>query len=683
MIMLTTITENLGAAIGSKYLPGTNQLLFTEYSKGALSKLDLVAPSAGVVSSGTTIIKGTWIFDCETGTLGADMSTIYDIWWEQIDHVKRQMMPMAGVGIVNLGPVNFNQLTPAVLQSLTFGSTPIPGNDDASNQLTANDVFAVRTKSGNIAKIKVLQYGYNLKVRWVTYKFGSACQTIGTGYTTPEDVVTSLDEKTAYVTERTGTLLKVDLGHANRNDAMVIANNLQLPHQMYLDEQHNQIFVVEFASPGRLIQIDLNSNQQKVLLDGLDNAIGLLVSSDLACAYISEQSAGGGKVTKYSLQGQTPVVLAAGLINPFFLTWANESQTSFFVTERHPANRVMLLKTELSSGDPVQVVTGTGMQPSSVACIDGSQLLICCDAVIQKSDILADISLPTGFFKGIGFVPWNLITSDGYADTTQQPTYPYQFPKDSPFGGVLSLQFNHLLAWQQGVRYYRVLTDDPCPPVAFPRLDAWWDLQLDIATGKYDIPIEFKPKTKWGKDGCYCIHQPGVHYKNSDLGLIMNSGSIANGKRTFTIEFYDNSGSLVNSQVMAVMIDNNVCTAAMDMPEIGGVYATTNCGMLQYNAVSDMLSIRYVASHPTLQATYSWRVGRAGKGTVPGVPECCVDGQAQLAPFTFQKDVGSLLGTCSSAAFYASVYVAARAINGFGRQSQYDRSVTIAFALTH
>lgn len=680
--MLTTITENLGAAIGSKYLPNTNQLVFTEYSKGALSVLDLVAPSTGVVSSGTTVIKGTWIFDCETGTIGGDMSKIYDIWWEQIDTVKRQMVSMAGVGIINLGPVDFNSLTPAALQSLSFGSTPIPGNNDATNQLTANDVFAVRTKSGNIAKIKVLQYGYDLKIEWVTYKFASPCHTIGTGYATPEDVVTSANGLMAYVTERTGSLVRVAMNNANRSAATVIASGLQAPHQMCLDEQHNQLFVVEFANPGRLIQIDLKTNKQKVLLNGLNNAIGLLVSSDLAYAYISEQS-GGGKVTKYSLQGKAPVVLATGLTNPFFLTWADASKSSFFVAERDPANRVTLLKTELGAGNAVQVVTGTGARPSSVACVGGSQLLVCCDRVIQKVDVLAGISLPAGLFKGIGLVPWNLITAAGYADTTTQPVYPYQFAKNSPFGGVLSLQFNHPLASQQGVKYYRVLVDVPSLPNPTPRMDTWWDLKLNTANGKYEIPVEFKPETKWGKDGCYLIHQPGVFYMNSDLGLIMNSVSVANGKRTFTIEFYTDAGVKVQQQVVYVMIDNNVCTAAMDMPEIGGVYATTDCGMLKYNNLADKLSIRYVASHPTLQATYSWRVGRAGKGPVPGVPECSVDGQAQLAPFTFQKNVGALLGACTSAAFYASVYVAARAINGYGRQSQYDRSVTIAFALTH
>jgi hypothetical protein len=39
--------------------------------------------------------------------------------------------------------------------------------------------------------------------------------------------------------------------------------------------------------------VDLNTLQKIVLINGLNNAVGLLVSSDLAYTYISEQSGGG------------------------------------------------------------------------------------------------------------------------------------------------------------------------------------------------------------------------------------------------------------------------------------------------------------------------------------------------------------------------------------------------------
>ena len=69
--------------------------------------------------------------------------------------VARQMVPQNGAGIVNLGVVDFTALSSAALQKLAYGSTPIPGNNDSTNQLVNGDVFAVRTRSGNFAKVLV------------------------------------------------------------------------------------------------------------------------------------------------------------------------------------------------------------------------------------------------------------------------------------------------------------------------------------------------------------------------------------------------------------------------------------------------------------------------------------------------------------------------------------------------
>jgi hypothetical protein len=667
--MTNKLVDGLGGAIGSRFMPSHNQLAFVEFATGKISLLDMVRPLDSIVSQGTTVIKGTFLFDCETGAVSGSG----DIWWEQIDAVKRQMVPRTGASIVNLGKVDFASLTPQALQALNYSTTPIPGNDDSSNQLIKHDVFAVRTAAGRFAKIKVDKYGYNLKIEWVTYKLGSAYHVIGTGYTEPEDIAVTTDETTAYVTERSGSLLKVDLSNANRAAATVIASGMNAPHQIHLDEATKHAYVVEFANPGRLIRIDLNSHTQTVLLNGLDNAIGLLISSDLKFAYISEQS-GGGRVSQYSLLNGVRVELATGLTNPFFLTWTTPAQTAMFVAERDPANRITLVST--TPGPVSQLVSGVGARPSSVALIDSSHMLICCDSEIDSADLLAGFVPPPGLFKGIGLVPWNLITPGGLADTTTQPSYPYQFTKDAPFAGVLSLQVNHLLAFLSGVRFYRVLVDGAV------RLDTWSDLQLNLANGKYEIPHLFTPQIVGGNPGYYPIHLPGEFYFNTDLAMILNSTSLANGLRTFTVEFTDNAGVVMETHSQPVLIDNNPCTASIDMPVVGGISATTDCGMLKYTDVTQDVTIHYVASHPNLFGTYSWRVGRAGKGTVPGVPEASVDGPVSLAPFTFQKHVGPMLGACTSAAFYAYVYCYARAINGFSRQSQYDASAIIAFALT-
>ena len=673
--MVTKLVDNIGAAIGCRFLPTKNQVAFVEYATGSISLLDMISPDSRVVSKGHTILKGTWIFDCETGALGGDFSGPGDIWWEQIDAVNRQILPVGGATLVNMGAVNFASITPLILQTLTYGKVAIPGNNDPTNQLKTGDVFAVRTNAGNLAKIKVVKYDYNMKIEWVTYRLSSPYQCIGTGYTTPEDIAVCADETTAYVTERTGNLLRVNLNKADRSDATLIASDLQAPHQIYLDEQHQQAYVVEFASPGRLLQIDLQTNTVTPLLEGLNNAIGLLISADLAYAYISEQS-GGGRITRYSLQGKANLEIASGLTNPFFLTWADQMQTAIFVTERDPENRISLVKTLPYPGSVQPVVTNTGARPSSVACLDEKHLLICCDHEIDIANILSEFVPATGLFKGIGLVPWDLITSDGKADTTKQSTYPYQFAKDSPFGGVLSLQINHLLAWLNGVKYYRILVDGS------PRLETWWDLQLNTLNGKYEIPVQFKPKDIKGLSGYYAIHQPGAWYMNTDLAMILNSSLLSNGLRTFTIEFTNALGVQLQQQSLPVLIDNNSCIASIEMPTVDGISATADCGMLQFKDATHAVTTHYIASHPSLFATYSWRVGKGGKGPIPGVPECAVDDWVSLTPFTFKQEISVLLEKCTSAAFYAYVYVYAMAINGYGRQSQYDASSIIAFALT-
>jgi hypothetical protein len=127
--------------------------------------------SPTVVSSGSAVLKGTYYFDLDTGTEGSAGSN-FDIWWEQKTAVLRDMAPIKinGAQIVNLGSVNYASLTPDALSSLTYSTTPIDGNNDASNKLVTGDVFAVKTTSGNFAKVLVVDYGYDMSIQWTTYK---------------------------------------------------------------------------------------------------------------------------------------------------------------------------------------------------------------------------------------------------------------------------------------------------------------------------------------------------------------------------------------------------------------------------------------------------------------------------------------------------------------------------------
>ena len=120
-----------------------------------------------IISSGTGAIQGTWLFDFDAGVQTTSSSG--DVWWDQQTNVIRSMDPKNGATIVNLGVVNFNNITKSQLQGYSYSTTPIDGNNDSTNQLVNGDVFAVHTNNGHYAKVLVLSYGYNIQIQWVTY----------------------------------------------------------------------------------------------------------------------------------------------------------------------------------------------------------------------------------------------------------------------------------------------------------------------------------------------------------------------------------------------------------------------------------------------------------------------------------------------------------------------------------
>lgn len=136
-------------------------------------------PGSNIISQGTATLKGTYVFNCETGAVGGTG----DIWWEQVDNTVRLMVPLSPAKILNLGKVDFNALSPTQMDDYAYTSTPIVGNNDITNKLVTGDVFVVKTKLGNYTKIKVLGYGYNLSIQWVTYRAPLITPTLVSPYT--------------------------------------------------------------------------------------------------------------------------------------------------------------------------------------------------------------------------------------------------------------------------------------------------------------------------------------------------------------------------------------------------------------------------------------------------------------------------------------------------------------------
>jgi hypothetical protein len=671
--MLTQLVNGLGGAIGSRFMKVHNRLAFVEFN-GKISTLDLVAPLAGIVSQGTTLLKGTWVFDCETGNLGGNLNGPGDIWWEQQTAIDRRMVPVGGAKIINLGHVDFNSVTSATLQNLAYGTAPIVGNNNATNQLTTGDVFAVQTNAGNYAKVKVVAYGYDMQIQWVTYKLGSRYKVIGTGYTQPEDIAVTADELRAYVTERTGDLLRVNLSNANRAAATVVSTGMNAPHQISLDETHNQAYLVEYHNPGRLIRVNLANGAQTVLVNNLENAVGLLVTSDLAYAYVGEQAASGGRVTRITLNSGHRDPVAAGLTAPFFMSFADGTEDLILITERSPLNRVVSIDVTHLPGTVTTIAGGVPSNPSSVALVAPGKMLVCCDQEIDLVDVSLGLQPGGPLFMGIGNVPFNRITPAGKADTTVDPAYFYQV-KDAPFGGVLPLLVNHQRAWNDGARYYRVIVDGA------PRLDSFSDYHFNVATNVYELQTTAPVVLPTGP-GFYPVHGPADQFLwlHPALGDRMNTVPLANGLHSIHLDFVNAFGVAVESSPpVAVLIDNNSCTGTLALPTLNGTPASPQCGTLNYQpGPAGSVVMAFTATHPNGFATYSFRLIKGVNSLTPP----SVGGPVLPAPPTPTDTAAHLLGNCKTAGFAEYLSVAATAINGESRQSQYDASAAVAFVLT-
>jgi hypothetical protein len=342
--MTTTkqLVSGLGGAIGSDFISTQNRLIFAEFD-GKISRYDLLRSLDHIVLSGVATMPADSSLNLMNGTsaMGGQIR------WDHTSPAgTRVMRPQGTCMLAYLGQVNYNGVGYADMQQLTYSQDSLDGEPGAGNQLTDGAVFAVYNWDPSpvdlfdYAKVQVVSYGADIQVHWRSYRLRPAYQILGTGYAQPEDVKASADGQHAYVTERTGALLRIELNNAARAHAQVVSAGMAAPHQIVLAEDHGYAFLVEYANPGRLLRIDLASGAQAVMADNLQFAIGLAMSADLRFAYITEQAPAGGRLIRIDLVSGSREELLTGLTNPFMLTWADAGRGALLTTQRDPANLV-------------------------------------------------------------------------------------------------------------------------------------------------------------------------------------------------------------------------------------------------------------------------------------------------------------------------------------------------------
>jgi hypothetical protein len=127
---------------------------------------DPTAP--GILSQGQLTVRGTWSVNLDTGA-EINNAAAADFFWEQRNVVKRFLVPRNGATFLVLGERLLESVSYADLQQLTLSSQPIDGSEGRENQLRPGTVIAYKTKNGRLGKLRIIQYGYNLVIRWTTY----------------------------------------------------------------------------------------------------------------------------------------------------------------------------------------------------------------------------------------------------------------------------------------------------------------------------------------------------------------------------------------------------------------------------------------------------------------------------------------------------------------------------------
>jgi hypothetical protein len=108
------------------------------------------------VSTGKSVLLGTWTWDAETDSFPFFSTPNHkrgDIWWEQAGDNKQNLIAQNGAVLAEIREVKFEDVTPEYLAGLEYTLKVIAGA-----RLTPGAIIGIRTAEGNHVKLKVMGY---------------------------------------------------------------------------------------------------------------------------------------------------------------------------------------------------------------------------------------------------------------------------------------------------------------------------------------------------------------------------------------------------------------------------------------------------------------------------------------------------------------------------------------------
>jgi len=136
-----------------------------EEERGVLFDLSTIA-GPPVFSQGQTTVKGTQVFDLDTGKLGDEKTA--DLSWSEAGLTTRFLIPQNGAEFSNKGVAGEVTFDDIILSR--YSSSPINGSEGERNRLIPGTLLYARTNEGRFACLRIDDNGRELHISWVTYE---------------------------------------------------------------------------------------------------------------------------------------------------------------------------------------------------------------------------------------------------------------------------------------------------------------------------------------------------------------------------------------------------------------------------------------------------------------------------------------------------------------------------------